>query len=119
MWGGLSQLLGPYNFFDGVQRNSLLAHCKNWCGTTPYAQNINANANVAAAMASPQVSGAPAGRRRPYSMTAAIPAIATTKDITNATTRAGATSLALWPSARHRRRDLPREISHILMRRDQ
>jgi len=48
--------------------------------------------------------GAPTGRRRPYAMTPAMPAIATRKDITNATTRAGATSLALGPSARHRRR---------------
>src|SRR5437764_10640003 len=80
------------SFFDGVQRNSLLAYCNHWCGTTPYAQNINANVNAAAAMASPQVSGAPIGRRRLYSTTAPVPAIATRKDITNATTRVDATS---------------------------
>src|SRR3954464_232527 len=80
---------------------------------------MRANAKVAAAMASPQVSAAPTGRRLPYAITPAMPRRATTKDITNATTRVGSTSLALGPSARHRRRNVPREISHILPSKDQ
>src|SRR2546423_7743 len=55
----------PLSWLAAVQFSSLFAHVRNWCGTTPYAQNMRAITYTSAAMASPPPRARPEGGRGP------------------------------------------------------
>src|SRR4029450_10440667 len=91
------QLLGLMRMLSTVQPSSAVAQVSHWCGITAYHQKNIHMVYTAANIAWPHDSGAPIGRRRPYTMTAPTPRKPITSSVMKATT---------WLAT-------PREIAHI------